>query len=121
MMLPQIERWTTACIDRVIESGEFDVVLDLANPVQALFTADFLGIALMEWENWSWPQYQLNFAPPGSAESDEAKRMMAENQHRLEERVAERRREPAADLISRCWGPRSTAAPSPTGRSSRCA
>jgi cytochrome P450 len=98
--LPQIERWTTACLDRVIESGEFDVVLDLANPVPALFTAAFLGIALTDWENWSWPQHQLNFAPPGSAESDEAKRLMTENQHRLEERIAERRSEASDDLIS---------------------
>ena len=98
--LPRIERWTTACIDRVIGSGRFDIVLDLANPVPALFTADFLGLPLEEWENWSWPQHQLNFAPPGSSESDEAKGQMVKNQQRLEARVAERRREPGDDLIS---------------------
>ena len=97
---PRIERWVTACIDRVIESGSFDVVLDLAMPVPALFTADFLGLPLEDWEDWSWPQHQLNFAPPGSAQSDAAKRLMSENQGRLLDRVHQRRRQPANDLIT---------------------
>ena len=98
--LPKIERWTAMCLDRVIETGHMDGVRDLANPIPALFTVDFLGLPAEEWFDWTWPQHQLNFAPPGSQESHNAKRQMAVNQERLADRVELRRSEPADDLIT---------------------
>lgn len=40
----------TWCIDRVIESGHFDVVDDLANPLPALVMLDLLGMPLENWQ-----------------------------------------------------------------------
>jgi cytochrome P450 len=98
--LPKVERWTNMCLDRVIQSGHIDVVADLANPIPALFTMDFLGLPLEEWADWSWPQHQLNFAPPGSKDSVAAKRQMTANQYHLAELVAQQREQREDGLVS---------------------
>ena len=43
----------TACLDRHIESGTIDFVLDLANPVPAQATLAFLGLPLDDWEKYA--------------------------------------------------------------------
>lgn len=41
---PRLRELVTWCVDRVIEAGSCDVVADLANPVPAMVTLDYLGI-----------------------------------------------------------------------------
>mgnify|MGYP000064711203 CR=1 FL=1 len=43
----KFEAFTRECIDRVIETGHIDFVLDLANPVPAMATLAFLGLPLV--------------------------------------------------------------------------
>ena len=40
----------TWCVDRVIESGQMDIVDDLANPLPTLVTLDLMGLPLENWE-----------------------------------------------------------------------
>jgi cytochrome P450 len=42
----------TWCIDRVVETGQLDVVDDLANPIPALITLDLLGLPLSNWRRY---------------------------------------------------------------------
>ena len=98
---PAIERWTATCIDAVIESGRIDLVLDLANPVPALFTCEFLGLPVEDWERYAGPYHRAVYTPPDdesrvSALVDEMQ-WIVESLHEL---VAKRRREPVDDVIS---------------------
>jgi len=62
------ERFTGDCIDRVIESGTIDFVLDLANPVPAMATLEFLGLPLDQWERYAEPCHEVVYSRPGSPE-----------------------------------------------------
>ena len=53
------EQMASALIDRVIERGAFDIVLDLANPLPALMTLDLLGIETDDWHRWAEPFHEL--------------------------------------------------------------
>lgn len=58
------QEMATALIDRIIEKGEFDIVLDLSNPLPALVTLKILGIPFDEgnWERMSVPFHKLAYA-----------------------------------------------------------
>jgi len=65
---PTFEAFTRECIDRVIESGSIDFVLDLANPVPAMATLEFLGLPLEQWERYAEPCHEVVYSAPGSPE-----------------------------------------------------
>ena len=48
---PAIERWTTHCIDEVIESGHCDLVTDLTERVPAAVMLGWLGFPEDDWED----------------------------------------------------------------------
>jgi cytochrome P450 len=48
-----IRQLVTWCIDRVIESGQIDIVDDLANPLPALVMLDLLGMPLENWPTYA--------------------------------------------------------------------
>lgn len=61
---PAAEKMATALIDRVIEKGSFDIVLDLSNPLPALVTLQILGLSFdaNNWERYSVPFHKLAYA-----------------------------------------------------------
>ena len=102
-----VERWTpfitdvvTACLDRSIESGRIDLVLDLANPVPAIVTLALLGLPLQDWYSYAEPMHTVVFSPPGSDEYLRAAGMQLWIVQQLAEAVQERREEPRDDLLS---------------------
>ena len=62
----------TALIDRVIESGQADLVLDLAVPLPAIVTLAILGLPLDDWYRYAEPMHTVVYSPPGSAEYERA-------------------------------------------------
>ena len=58
-LLPRLHEITTYFIDRVIERGQCDLVLDLANPIPAILTLDYLGLPLDEWERFADPIHKM--------------------------------------------------------------
>jgi cytochrome P450 len=97
---PTIERWASACIDQVIETGVFDVVLDLTNPVPALFTCEFLGLPVEDWERYARTAHESVYAVPGTPEHARAREGGRWTVEQLAELVARRRREPQDDLMT---------------------
>lgn len=99
--LEVIQKWTTVCLDHVIEKGEFDIVLDLANPVPALFTSELLGLPLEDWRKYAEPMHTQIYSVPGSPEMAaalEGMQWIVASLHRI---VAERRADPQDDMISK--------------------
>jgi cytochrome P450 len=57
-LAPTIRRVTDAILDEVIESGEIDLVRQLADPVPGIMTMHLLGLSLEEWDTWARPDGQ---------------------------------------------------------------
>jgi cytochrome P450 len=66
---PRVARWVDVCLDHVIESGSFDIVDNLANPVPSLFTCEFLGLPVEHWRDYGEVQHEIIYTPPEEQES----------------------------------------------------
>lgn len=91
---------TNHFIDRFIEKGEGDLVLDLGNPVPAIFTMQFLGLPTEDWKLYAMPMHQVVYASPGTKELEEAYGGIFQFLERLNAALAERRSNPTDDFMS---------------------
>jgi cytochrome P450 len=98
---PQMREFTTWCLDRCVERGEIDFVLDLANPVPAMATLAFLGLPLEDWERYATPYHDIVAHPPGTEEWNQAAGAILENLMHCAQVIADRKQEPRDDLITR--------------------
>jgi cytochrome P450 len=96
----RIAQFTDFCIDRAIESGTIDLVNDVANPVPALTTLEFLGLPLEEWDFYAPPFHGVVAYQQGSPEWEAAHANYLAVGHRLEEEIAKRRSQPIGDRLS---------------------
>ena len=71
-MKTMMTRLTTKYIDRVIESGSCDMVLDIASPIPADGVLLLLGLDLDEWAGYGEPYHNALGFPPGSVEFHQA-------------------------------------------------
>jgi len=94
------ENWARACIGPHLAEGRIDLVLDLANPVPAMFTLALVGLPVEEWGRFAGPLHDLVHAAPGSPEKLRARTRVAELREALRLLVARRRRHRAEDLAS---------------------
>jgi cytochrome P450 len=92
---------TIDCIDGCVESGDVDLIADVAAPVPGMATLAFLGLPVDEWQRYAQPYHDSVAFPPGTPENDRARRQQAESLVRLRPIIEERRQEPRDDLISR--------------------
>jgi cytochrome P450 len=99
-MRPRLKDLAGALIDRHIESGRMDVVLDLGNPLPAVVTLELIGLPLDDWESFAAPMHQILYAEPGSELFVEAATGVGRISEALAELVATRRVEPKDDLTS---------------------
>ncbi len=99
---PTMLEYTTWCIDRHIESGRIDLILDLASPVPAMMTLHVLGIPLEHWPLYSDIGHAVVYTPPASPEYSNVVAGDLRMRGILREIIRERRRNPgsAEDLIS---------------------
>ncbi len=97
---PLLQEVTSACIDAVIESGEADLVLDVANPIPAIFTLSFIGLPVEQWREYAEPMHEMVYSPPGSEGQAHAGEAIGRMFVQLYEEVAERRVRPRDDLIT---------------------
>lgn len=77
---PAVERWrpvirdiTTACIDRIIESGQGDFIADIASPVPAVLTLRLLGFPIDRWRLYADVMHDLNRSVEGTPERTAAR------------------------------------------------
>ena len=96
----RVRAWAADCITPHLPSGRIDLVLDVANPVPAIFTLALVGLPIDEWERYAAPLHELVFTAPGSPEKLAARAAVGELREAIRLAVAARRREPRDDLAS---------------------
>jgi cytochrome P450 len=97
---PRMMEFTTWCLDRHIESGKIDLVLDLASPVPAMMTLHVLGIPLEHWHLYADTSHAVVYTPPDSPEKLKALEGDGMMRGTFVEIIKERRRKPGDDIIS---------------------
>jgi cytochrome P450 len=97
---PAIEDFTQRCIDDVIESGECDLVHDLADPVPAMTTLEMLGVPVSDWRSFSEPLHATVFLRQDHPLRKDALNGVRRIRQVLAEAVADRRANPRDDMIS---------------------
>lgn len=110
---PKMLEFTTWCIDRDIESGKIDLVLDLAGPVPAIMTLYILGIPLEHWRLYAELAHTIVYTPPESAAKQKAIEDDMMMRATLLDAIKERRRRPGNDTISHLIGARIDGRPIP--------
>jgi cytochrome P450 len=102
LLKPAMLSFTTWCIDNHIESGQIDLVLDLASPVPALMTLHVLGIPLEHWPLYADIGHAVVYTPPASPEYHKVVAGDRRMREILLEMIRERRRRPGSgdDLIT---------------------
>jgi cytochrome P450 len=96
----ELLEFTTDCIDRHIESGAIDFVLDLANPVPAVAVLALLGLPLDDWERYAAPAHEVVYTRPGTPEFQQAVAGQAWMFETVAQAIAERRDHPRPDNLS---------------------
>jgi cytochrome P450 len=99
-MKPRIQQITAYCIDQFIEAGVGDLVLDLANPVPAIVTLEFLGLPLDQWERYAGPIHKLAYVRRDQPELADVLEDSAWIFEKLKKRIAECRLDPGDDFVS---------------------
>lgn len=98
--LPVIRELTRAFINRFIEDGRADLVLDLANPIPSIVTLDFIGMGHEGWEKFADVIHKMAYIPKDKPEYGEVVTGVTWILGQVRELIARRRREPADDLVS---------------------
>lgn len=97
---PRIEAYTTWCIDRFVESGEIDLVMDLANAVPALLTLDIVGLSMDNWRIYAEAVHSLAYTPSSTPAYKKVEEGFAMLIKEVVATIPERRVAPRDDLIS---------------------
>lgn len=97
---PLIRRVTTETIDSFIEQGDCDLVLDLANPVPAQVTLEWLGFGTGDWERFSLPLHDIFASPPGSDRLRRGEEGLGYIHERIRHLIEVRRANPSDDIVS---------------------
>lgn len=97
---PFLQQVSDALIDKFCETGECDLVKDLASPVPAMLTMRLLGLPLADWEDVATPFHEISWAVPGSEMYDRAIQGIFRVLGRLSEELAKRREAPRDDLLT---------------------
>lgn len=63
--------FATALLNRVIETGEMDLVNDFTGPVPAMVTMKLMGLPLSEWREFADPLHRMVFTPKEAHEYPE--------------------------------------------------
>ena len=97
--VPQIQEVTNAFIDRFVESGECDLVLDLCSPVPAVVTLQYLGLPTDEWERYAVPIHSSVYTPrePGHPAFEHLNQQFTWIFDRLRAEIADRHSSPRED------------------------
>ena len=99
-LVPELERLTAWCIDRVIASGEIDFVEDLAGPVPAMATLLVVGLPVDDWERYARAFHGLVAYPHGTPGYHEALELVHGIGGSVLAEIADRREHPADDLLT---------------------
>jgi cytochrome P450 len=97
---PFIAEVVGACIDEFCETGQADLILDLANPAPAIVTLQLVGLPLNQWRDYAMPLHEHIYAPPGTELARQSYEAIVRILEHLRELVPQRRADPKDDLLS---------------------
>ncbi|MFD4947646.1 cytochrome P450 [Streptomyces sp. NPDC058239] len=100
LLRPRIEQYTTWCIDKFIESGEIDLVLDVSNPVPALITLELVGLPMDDWRVYADVLHALVYTHPGTPEFDRVEADFGRLIEEVRAMIPKRRAHPQDDFLS---------------------
>ena len=100
MLKPKVDEYSSALIDRFIERGSADLVLEYGNPLPALTVLELCGIPTAEWERFAEPNHALQYVKPGMPELEQTFADLRWITEQLKEIARHRRRDPRDDLVS---------------------
>lgn len=92
---------TSAAVDRVIESGRIDLVMDYAKPITTVTTLLLMGVDLEDWETYSDAFHRMVYLERGANGYDEVLNQHAWILQKLADTVQDRRANPRDDNVSR--------------------
>jgi cytochrome P450 len=88
------------CLDVISERGSGDIILDLANPMPAMFTLAFMGLPVEDWKIYAEPAHRMVYTPEDSPDRGEAVMGCLTLINDLYAQVVRRRSEPTDDFIA---------------------
>ena len=91
---PRMTAFVDFCIDRVLASGEIDLVYDLASPVPAMVTLELLGLPSDDWQRFSTTYHDMVAHAPGTPQLLDAFASAGAIKAELAALVAARRADP---------------------------
>lgn len=97
---PRARHWARTCLDAVIESGRCELVSDLAFPVPAAVTLEWLGFPESDWAMFSHAFHDAAAYPHDTPEYRAAASAAGEVLGRIAEEVEIRARSPLGDGLS---------------------
>jgi cytochrome P450 len=97
---PRMNVFTDWCLDQVIESGQIDFVVNLANPMPAMATLAFLGLDVNQWHDFSWPFHDIVACPPHTDGWNRAVDGIRDAMAAVGAAIAHRRADPRDDLLT---------------------
>ncbi|MET8877940.1 cytochrome P450 [Nocardia sp. NPDC004604] len=97
---PRIQQYASWCVDKYIETGEIDLVLDLSNPVPALITLELVGLPMEDWRVFADVLHALVYTLPGTPEFDRVEADFARLIETVRALVPQRRAHPQDDFVS---------------------
>jgi cytochrome P450 len=99
-LAPRVAHWTTHYLDQVVERGSCDLIYDLAIPVPAAVTLEWIGIAPEHWKRMSEAFHDLSGYPAESERGQEAYAGLLWMHEHVAEELAARRAAPRDDFLS---------------------
>jgi cytochrome P450 len=97
---PRVTYWTTRAIDEFIERGRCDLIYDLAIPVPAAVTLEWIGIAPEHWKRMSESFHDLSGYPADSERGRHAYAGLEWMHEHVAAELESRRAEPRDDFLS---------------------
>lgn len=98
---PRIREFATALIDGFIESGQCDLVRDLANPLPAMTTMALMGLPVDDWPVYAEPIHQSFYHRSGTPERAAAMAELMGLRPRMRDELEARRGSAGDDLMDR--------------------
>jgi cytochrome P450 len=97
---PLVEMIVDYCLDAFIERGEADLAAELAAPIPALLTMQFMGFPLSEAARWAELFHLHSYAVPGTPDGDRVVEGIVELERIIRQRAAAARGNPGPDFLS---------------------
>src|SRR5581483_3740051 len=97
---PEVQHYTTWCIDQIIERGSAELVDELTGPVPALLALRLLGLPMKDWRRFADVAHKVFYTVPNTPAFFELMETHGWLETQMREAIQARRKQPTDDIIS---------------------